>query len=157
MAKNNVVTNRHLQPIGKKIRKLRQAQGLTQRDLAAMANTPAHYIYDLETNYSGYALVRINNVAQALGISLDDIINLTDKSLPIKKTKKTEKQTVMLKYLTIRQLSIKLNVCEHTIRRYIKKGFFKTAKKSLRCNRYLIAKDDLFIKKLDEESGRTWI
>ena len=61
--------------LGRRIRILRVAGGLSQQDLADQAHVTRNYISAIERNTQGLDLVRLRRLAHALGVPLADLIN----------------------------------------------------------------------------------
>ena len=60
--------------IGKRIRKFREEQGLTQERLSEMADlTPAHFSH-VETGNTKVSLPSLLRIAKELGVTLDDLV-----------------------------------------------------------------------------------
>lgn len=56
--------------LGALIRQVRKQQGLTQQELAAVANVSTRFLHDLESGKSGVALGLVLQVLAALGVNL---------------------------------------------------------------------------------------
>ena len=66
--------------VGKKIRKLRVSKGLSLEDLAYLSNTSHTYIWNLEKDYACRRPERIKPIAEALGVSINDLL----EEVPVK-------------------------------------------------------------------------
>lgn len=60
-----------------RIKEIREAQGMTQTELAARAGVSQPYIHDLENNNRGARRETLERVANALGVTVDE---LTEKA-----------------------------------------------------------------------------
>ena len=58
-----------LKSFGKKVRKLRKEQGLTQEALAARANLDRSYMGHIERGEKNVTLTKIHQISDALGVS----------------------------------------------------------------------------------------
>ena len=56
-----------------KIKEIREAQGMTQTELAARAMVSQPYIHDLENNNRGAKRDTLERIANALGVSVDEL------------------------------------------------------------------------------------
>lgn len=56
--------------LGRKIRDLRQAQGITQAQLAGLANTGVRFIGDLENGKETCQIGKLQRVLAALGVDM---------------------------------------------------------------------------------------
>lgn len=72
---NNVVLSDVIQ-LGQAVRSKRKQDGLTQQDLAAIANVGVRFVSDLENGKSTVQLDSVMSVLQALGLEL----SLAEKS-----------------------------------------------------------------------------
>lgn len=62
------------QAIGMRIRRLRKAQGLTQQTLAEISNQEPSNISHIERGATKLSLPTIVNIANALGVTVDDLL-----------------------------------------------------------------------------------
>jgi transcriptional regulator with XRE-family HTH domain len=69
-----VVKNVKLKIFGKRVRKLRKARGLSQEELAEIAELHRNYIGGIERGERNVALLNILRLAQALGVSLSELL-----------------------------------------------------------------------------------
>src|SRR3954469_7363859 len=65
---STVVTTKHklLEEVGRRVRKLREQRGLTQRELASRANLSVRFLAQLEHGEGNISLARFADVAAAL-------------------------------------------------------------------------------------------
>ena len=56
-----------------RIKEIREAQGMTQTELAARAAVSQPYIHDLENNNRGARRETLERVANALGVTVDEL------------------------------------------------------------------------------------
>lgn len=66
--------------IGKRVKMLREKQGIAQQDLAAKCNIEKSNFSRLEAGGTNPTLYTLKRIADNLGITLCDIVNLEDKS-----------------------------------------------------------------------------
>lgn len=57
-----------------RIKELREAQGMMQKELAEKANVSRPYLHDLENNRRGAKPETLQRIADALGVSAHDLI-----------------------------------------------------------------------------------
>lgn len=57
-----------------RIMELRQAAGMKQKELAELACVSQPYLYDLENNRRGAKHETLLRIAEALGVTVDDLI-----------------------------------------------------------------------------------
>lgn len=69
------MNTKHLQQFGSHIRALRQSQNLSQEELAEKANMHRTYIGMIERGERNPALLNLIRLAQALDVSLPDLVN----------------------------------------------------------------------------------
>lgn len=67
MAKTELLDNK---AVGKRIRELRKEQGLTQAQLAGLANTGIRFVGDLESGKETCHIGKMMRVLSALGVSM---------------------------------------------------------------------------------------
>ena len=61
--------------IGKRIRYYRTTRGITQEELAYKIDTSASYLSSIERATKKPSLTKLKLIAEALGISLEDLVN----------------------------------------------------------------------------------
>lgn len=61
--------------IGQRIRELREAQGMSQKDLSYAADLDRSYIASVENGQRNISIVNIEKVAIALGVTLKEFFN----------------------------------------------------------------------------------
>lgn len=61
--------------IGQRIRELREAQSMSQKDLSYAADLDRSYIASVENGQRNISIVNIEKVAIALGVTLKDFFN----------------------------------------------------------------------------------
>lgn len=66
--------------IGKRVKMLREEKSIPQQDLAAKCNIEKSNLSRLEAGGTNPTLYTLKKIADNLGISLCDIVNLVDKS-----------------------------------------------------------------------------
>jgi len=66
--------------IGKRVKMLREERGIPQQDLAAKCNIEKSNLSRLEAGGTNPTLYTLKKIADNLGVSLSDIVNLEDKS-----------------------------------------------------------------------------
>ncbi len=64
--------------IGKRIKQLREAATMSQKDLAYTANLDRSYIASVENGQRNISIVNIERIAIALGSSLKELFNSID-------------------------------------------------------------------------------
>lgn len=64
--------------IGKRIKQLREAQGITQKDLAYLSDLDRSYITSVENGARNISIVNIEKISLALKTSLTDFFSTTD-------------------------------------------------------------------------------
>lgn len=69
------MNTKHLQQFGSHVRVLRQSQNLSQEELAEKANMHRTYIGMIERGERNPALLNLIRLAQALDVSLPDLVN----------------------------------------------------------------------------------
>ncbi len=76
------------QAIGTRIRRLRKEQGLTQQSLAELSHQEPSNISHIERGATKPSLPTIVNIANALGVTVDDLLcdSLTNDSVSFNKT-----------------------------------------------------------------------
>ena len=62
------------QVIGRRIRECRKLQGIQQSDLAARVGCEPAYISKIESGEKGLSIVRLLEIADALNVSVDDLL-----------------------------------------------------------------------------------
>lgn len=67
--------------VGDKIRKIRNLRGFSQEQLAKKLNITAQAYSALEQNRTKLDIDRLNQIADALGVSVDDIESFDEKTL----------------------------------------------------------------------------
>ena len=60
--------------VGRNVRRIRVAKGLTQEDLAARSGFTQHYVSVLENGRRNPTIVTLYELAQALGVSHVDLV-----------------------------------------------------------------------------------
>lgn len=60
--------------IGKNIRKVREAKGLTQIELANKIGSDRQYLYKIESAKVGVSIAKLAIIAKALEVSLKDLV-----------------------------------------------------------------------------------
>lgn len=65
--------------VGKRIRQYRLAIGKTQEELAEKAGISANYLSNLETGQAAGRLAKYYSVAQALGVTIDMLVDSTSE------------------------------------------------------------------------------
>jgi XRE family aerobic/anaerobic benzoate catabolism transcriptional regulator len=63
-----------LQGIGSAVRRLRDGRGLTRRELAEKSGVSERFLADLETGQGNISVVRLHEVARALGTSAGEVL-----------------------------------------------------------------------------------
>ncbi|NQE38088.1 helix-turn-helix domain-containing protein [Microcoleus asticus] len=66
--------NIKLKIFGEQVRKLRKARGLSQEELAELAELHRNYIGGIERGERNVALLNIVRLAKALGVSLSELL-----------------------------------------------------------------------------------
>lgn len=61
--------------IGKRVKEIRLSKNLSQAQLAEMADLSAQYLSHIETARKKASLTSLINIAKAMGITLDDLLN----------------------------------------------------------------------------------
>lgn len=61
--------------IGQRIKELREAQGMSQKDLSYAADLDRSYIASVENGQRNISIVNIEKVAIALGVTLKEFFN----------------------------------------------------------------------------------
>ena len=61
--------------IGQRIRELREAQSMSQKDLSFAADLDRSYIASVENGQRNISIVNIEKIATALGVSLKEFFN----------------------------------------------------------------------------------
>jgi len=61
--------------IGRRIKELREAQGMSQKDLSYAADLDRSYIASVENGQRNISIVNIEKIAIALGVSLKELFN----------------------------------------------------------------------------------
>lgn len=61
--------------LGRRIRTLRESQGLSQRRLALMANTNQTHLWQIETGKANVGIDLLYRIATALGVRVSDLID----------------------------------------------------------------------------------
>lgn len=61
--------------IGQRIKELREAQGMSQKELSYSADLDRSYIASVENGQRNISIVNIEKVANALGVTLKDFFN----------------------------------------------------------------------------------
>jgi transcriptional regulator with XRE-family HTH domain len=69
-----VTKNIKLKIFGEQVRKLRKARGLSQEELAELAELHRNYIGGIERGERNVALLNIVRLAKALGVSLSELL-----------------------------------------------------------------------------------
>jgi transcriptional regulator with XRE-family HTH domain len=69
-----VTENYQLKIFGEQVRKLRKARGLSQEELAELAQLHRNYIGGIERGDRNVALLNILRLAKALGVSLSELL-----------------------------------------------------------------------------------
>jgi len=96
--------------VGERIRHFRKEKGLSQEDLASLANLHATYIGQLERGEKNPTLNSMLKIADALGISLEQLFQAMEmnneskdytliKIITFLQTKSVEEQKFVLKFL----------------------------------------------------------
>ena len=73
--------NRPQAALGRAIRKLRTAAGISQEELAELAELHRTYIGDVERGERNISLVNMIRVAEALGVNLGRLVREMEKDL----------------------------------------------------------------------------
>ena len=68
-------TYSHRTVLGGRIRSLREAQGLSQRKLALMADTNQTHLWQVETGRANVGIDLLYRLASALGVRVQDLID----------------------------------------------------------------------------------
>jgi transcriptional regulator with XRE-family HTH domain len=69
-----VTENYQLKIFGEQVRKLRKARGLSQEELAELAQRHRNYIGGIERGDRNVAFLNIVRLAKALGVSLSELL-----------------------------------------------------------------------------------
>jgi transcriptional regulator with XRE-family HTH domain len=69
-----VIKNIKLKIFGEQVRKLRKARGLSQEELAELAELHRNYIGGIERGERNVALLNMVRLAKALGVSLSELL-----------------------------------------------------------------------------------
>ncbi|WP_445172465.1 helix-turn-helix domain-containing protein [Microcoleus sp.] len=69
-----MIKNIKLKIFGAQVRKLRKARGLSQEELAELAELHRNYIGGIERGERNVALLNIVRLAKALGVSLSELL-----------------------------------------------------------------------------------
>lgn len=69
-----MIKNIKLKIFGEQVRKLRKARGLSQEELAELAELHRNYIGGIERGERNVALLNIVRLAKALGVSLSELL-----------------------------------------------------------------------------------
>lgn len=69
-----MVKNIKLKLFGEQVRRLRKARGLSQEELAELADMHRNYIGGIERGERNVALLNILRLAKALGVSLSELL-----------------------------------------------------------------------------------
>lgn len=91
--------------VGKQIRSLRRAKGMTLKQVAAQAGLTASFLSQMERNLSGVTLSSLASVAQALDVPLQDIVTLPAQTSPNTHQGKREEYTIEGKNLHYERIS----------------------------------------------------
>lgn len=67
-----------LKGLGRKLRQLRLVNGLSQQRLAELAGLSPRYVSQLESGHGNISILRLYELTQALGTSLEDIVRLEE-------------------------------------------------------------------------------
>ena len=65
----------HRAVLGERIRALREAQGLSQRKLALMADTNQTHLWQIESGRTSVGIDLLYRIASALGVRVQDLID----------------------------------------------------------------------------------
>lgn len=65
--------------LGLRIRQLRMAKGLTQEQLADLSGISRQYIGDVERGERNIAIVNIEKIARALGVTLRELFDFENE------------------------------------------------------------------------------
>ena len=57
-----------------RIKELREAKGLMQKELARLAHVSSPFLHDLEANHRGAKPETMKRIAEALGCTMEDIL-----------------------------------------------------------------------------------
>lgn len=68
-------TNSHRVVLGERIKALREAQSLSQRKLALMANTNQTHLWQIESGRANVGIDLLYRIASALGVKVQDLID----------------------------------------------------------------------------------
>lgn len=63
--------------VGKKIKRLRQAQDITAQELAKRAKVSAGYLSEVERGLSAVSVDKLSQIAEGLGVGLDTLLEET--------------------------------------------------------------------------------
>lgn len=69
--------------LGLRIRRLREARGITQEELAYLANTQTSHISRIELGQNNTTIDVAHRIAQALQIDLSDLLNLSSEDVDL--------------------------------------------------------------------------
>ncbi|UNU23973.1 helix-turn-helix domain-containing protein [Microcoleus vaginatus] len=69
-----MIKNIKLKIFGEQVRKLRKARGLSQEELAELAELHRNYIGGIERGERNVALLNMVRLAKALGVSLSELL-----------------------------------------------------------------------------------
>ena len=58
-----------------RIKEIREEKGITQKELASLAQISAPYLYDLENNHRGARPETYERIASALNVSVNELIS----------------------------------------------------------------------------------
>lgn len=73
--------------IGQRIKKIREAANMSQKDLAYTADLDRSYIASVESGQRNISIVNIEKIAGALNVSLKEFFNDAEFDKPTKRTK----------------------------------------------------------------------
>lgn len=69
--------------LGLRVRKFREARGITQEELAHLANTQTSHISRIELGNNNTTLDVAHRIAQALQMDLADLLNIEDEDVDL--------------------------------------------------------------------------
>ncbi|MBI2822601.1 MAG: helix-turn-helix transcriptional regulator [Acidobacteria bacterium] len=103
--------------LGERIREIREAKGLTQREVAARIQIDDYYISRLENNHINPTLATMQKIASALGVEVRDFFPSTREEFritPPKLDKDLKKVAALWKGLTEEHKQLMLRFIEQT-------------------------------------------
>lgn len=69
--------------LGLRVRRIREARGITQEELAYLANTQTSHISRIELGQNNTTIDVAHRIAQALQISLSDLLNTENEDIDL--------------------------------------------------------------------------